>query len=175
VIALANVASSMMPASSRVALLGIVPFVLVLRCNKEQHSAGGSASSPSPTPTAHVEGANYKVDTSVSGCVAGTECTATVRLEAAGGYHINEDYPYKLVANAAPGVEFLGKDVANPGVFGKVTGDFDKRGEKLALLTVRFKAPKGSFSFTGKYKMSICSDANCQIEQPELSFDGIAK
>jgi hypothetical protein len=152
--------------------MGSVLFLATLACGK-----GNAASSRSnlAAASAHVDAANFKIDTDVAGCTIDNECTATIRLEALGGYHINDAYPYKFTAYDSPGVEFHGKDASNRSVFGKNNGDFEKQSEKVAVVRVRFKAPKGKVAFTGKFKMSVCSEASCQIDQPEVSFDGVVK
>jgi hypothetical protein len=131
---------------------------------KNGASTTTAKSAPAAAPAKHVEGDNYKIDTS-SSC-GGDGCTATIRLEAQGGYHINDNYPYKFKANPADGVTYKNSD----GQFGKASGDFAKESEKVANVTVRFTASK-STTLTGTFKMSVCSDDNCQLEQPELSID----
>jgi hypothetical protein len=157
--------------------------VSIWACDKAAAStpaASDIAAASAPAAT-HIDGNNFKVDTSVSDCTAGSECTGTVRLEALGGYHINDTYPYKLTVAGAEGgktpdgVELLGKDPANKAVFGKNNGDFEKQAEKVAVVTVRFKAPKGKVAFAGKFKLSVCSEANCQLDQADVSFEGVAK
>ena len=51
-----------------------------------------------------------------------------LRLEASGGYHVNKEYPYKFTANAAPSVDFLGRDPGGAAVFSKAAGDFTQDG-----------------------------------------------
>jgi hypothetical protein len=163
-----------------VPLAGLVALALHLgACDKATAATATADIAQAATPTSHVDGNNYKVDTKVADCTAGAECTATIRLEALGAYHINDTYPYKFTVLGPDGgggaLEFLGKDPANRGVFGKNTGEFEKQAEKIAVVTVRFKAPKGKVAFAGRFKMSVCSEANCQLEQADLSFEGTAK
>lgn len=127
-------------------------------------SGRGASSEVSLTPLALVDGDNFKVEGSAS--CAGDECTASIRLEAKGDYHINDSYPYKFKAKEADGVTYKTSDR----IFGKHTGDFNKDDEKHATLKVRFNASKDA-TITGTFKMSVCSAANCQLEQPELSID----
>jgi hypothetical protein len=141
---------------------------------------GAHGGNSAAAPATHVDGNNYKLDTKVGDCTVGAECTATIRLEALGAYHINDTYPYKFTVfgpdgGGGGGLELLGKDPANRGVFGKSNGDFEKQTEKVAVLTVRFKAGAGRFVIAGRYKLSVCSEANCQLEQADLSFEGTAK
>lgn len=93
----------------------------------------------------------------------------TLRLAAVGDYHVNKEYPYKFVASAAPGVQFLGSGDAN--TFSRAAGDFREDGEKAATLTVRFKpTAAGEAHVSGTYKMSVCSAENCQIETPTVTL-----
>lgn len=133
-----------------------------------------AASQPHPKSVqgaATIKGNNFVVQATSATCKKGEECTMTLRLEAQGAYHINDSYPYKFTPGTkdgkplSDGVEFT-KDA-----FSKSAGDFKKEGEKLATLTVKFKptAPKGKI--VGTFKMSVCSEQNCQLEQQEVSVD----
>ena len=121
----------------------------------------------------HVDGKNFKLDMAPAGdCKAGTACQVTVKLEALGEYHINKDYPYKLTLNAAPNVVFLGRDPAGVLTFSKSAGDFQIIEEHVATMTARLKpSAKGTTSLTGIYKMSVCSESNCQLEQAKIFLD----
>lgn len=155
---------------------GVTGALFLSHCSRGT-GAETRAAVPADTAVAmsHVDGSTYKIDTSLADCGAGMACIGTIRLEALGAYHINETFPYKFKANAGQGLEFLGKDAADRSVFSKNTDDFQKQGEKVGLLAVRYKAPPGKVSFNGKFKFSVCSDANCLLEQADLSFDGAAK
>lgn len=93
----------------------------------------------------------------------------TIKLAATSGYHVNKEYPYKFVAAPAPGITFLGK--SEPTTFSKAAGDFQEEGEKRATMSVRFRpASRGEAKVSGTYKMSVCSDDQCQIEQQPISL-----
>ena len=51
---------------------------------------------------------------------------------------------------------------------------FREEGEKAATMTVTFKASAapegGKVNLAGTYKMSVCSDANCQIETTAIAL-----
>jgi hypothetical protein len=116
-----------------------------------------------------VAGKNFTLDVSSPGCRVETPCTMTLRLAAAGDYHVNKEYPYKFLATVAPGVQFLGSGDAN--TFSRAAGDFREEGEKTATMTVRFKpTATGEARVTGTYKMSVCSAENCQIETPTVTL-----
>lgn len=136
--------------------------------------AGASASAKEAAPplkpaATRVAGKNFTLDAASPGCRVETPCTMTLRLAASGEYHVNKEYPYKFVAAAAPGVQFLGNGDAN--TFSRAAGDFKEEGEKAATLTVRFKpAAAGEARVSGTYKMSVCSAENCQIETQSVTL-----
>lgn len=140
-------------------------------------AATPSAAPPPPPPKLQpasnkVTGNHFIVDVATPGCAAGTECAVTLRLEANGGFHINKEYPYKIAINAAPGVEFLGRDPAGASTFSKSAGDFAIVEEHVATMTVRLKpSAKGTANVSGIYKMSVCSESNCQLEQLKIALD----
>lgn len=160
-------------------------------CSKSEDASKSSAPSPSEIPTiaisgtprtalsapstdaapgaARVEGKNFVVTAEAAPCAAGQECTMTVRLASGGGYHVNKQYPYKFVATEAPGITFLGKPDAS--TFSRESGDFREENETTAAMSVRFKpASKGVANVAGTFKMSVCSDENCQVEQTPIAL-----
>lgn len=118
--------------------------------------------------SAHVNGKNFGLDVSSAGCRAGNECAMTIHLAVAGDYHVNKEYPYKFVATPEPGVTFLAQDGTT---FSRAAGDFREEGPKAGTMTVRFKpSAAGTARVQGTFKMSVCSDENCQIEQQPVSL-----
>lgn len=113
---------------------------------------------------------SYVVTTATVGdCKAGETCTATLRIVAKSEFHINDEYPYKLKADDAPGVEFLGTDVAGKNVFSKVSSDWQKKDEKSGEMKISFRAAdKGTKTVGGTFKLSVCSAQTCQLEQQQV-------
>jgi len=154
-------------------------------CSKDSEAAPAQANKDvAPSTTAaekapveqvaagnHIDGKNFKLDATTEGdCKAGATCAVILRLEAAGGYHINKEYPYKFKAADLSGIEFQGTDAAGKNVFSKNAGDFKIDGEKVATLRVKFKpTAKGNVTVSGNYKMSVCSEKDCQLESQEIS------
>ncbi len=133
-------------------------------------ASAARASDATAAPQAKVTGKNFSLEFEGGDCKAGADCTATLKLEALGNFHINDNYPYKLKLAEVSGVELLGKDAAAKNVFSKQAGDFTKDGAKAGTLVVRFKAAKaGPVTLAGQYKMSVCSEANCQLETQDVS------
>lgn len=103
----------------------------------------------------------YRVDAAEpTACSAGQTCEAKLRLTALGAYHVNDDgYPFKFVADAAPGIA-VEKD-----------GVFAQKSPKIGELTVKFRAEAaGTAQVAGVFKLSVCSEADCQIEEPKIAF-----
>ncbi len=121
------------------------------------------------------KGNNFVLQATTGACKKGEECVLTLRLEAQGAYHINDTYPYKFTPAKkddkplSENVEFV-KDS-----FTKVAGDFTKDTEKVGTMTIRFKPTAAKGKIIGIYKMSVCSEQNCQLEQQEIQLDVDAK
>jgi hypothetical protein len=162
----------------RLGLLGL--FGLLAGCSKDGRAAMGSAHGSddlATPPAAHgdcshtVCGSNFFVDSASAGdCAVGATCGVTLKLTATGEFHINQDYPYKLKADDAPGLEFLGTDAAGKTTFSKTAGNWQATDEKSGVLSVAFRpAASGSKTVTGTFKLSVCSAATCQLEQQQVS------
>jgi hypothetical protein len=153
-------------------------LVAAAACSKGGRASGGPAAddvaaAPSSTQAncGHAAcGSNFFLDV-VPGpdCIAGATCTVGFALVATGQYHINDEYPYKLKADDAPGVEFLGADATGKNVFSKAASDWRKRDEKSGVMTLAYRAAdKGSKTVGGTFKLSVCSAENCQLEQERV-------
>lgn len=102
-------------------------------------------------------------------CAVGAECTGSITLTANGGYHINNEYPYKFVGDSTAGASWLASDGKS---FGRATGEFQKTTDYVAVLAVRYRGTQaGSVRLSGTYKMSVCSEANCQVESVPLAVN----
>jgi hypothetical protein len=127
-----------------------------------------------PHATATFKGNNFALQATSAACKKNEDCTLTLRLEALGAYHINDSYPYKFT----PGPTKDGKpeniEFAKA-TFSKAEGDFKKEAEKVATMTVKFKATAAAGTIAGVYKMSVCSEQNCQLEQQEVTLKVDAK
>jgi len=124
-----------------------------------------SQATPQETPQAAgaVDNPNFSVRLTFEGpCKKGETCTALVTVDAKGGYHINDKYPYRFkVADPAPaGVKFP-KPVVN-----RDDGTFT---ETKAVLRVPFVAETaGEAKVGGTLSFSVCSDEKCLIEKQAL-------
>ncbi len=171
-----------------------LPFALPLACNKSEVPAGGAPSSPvtsaaaapaasaasapavaaaapAPADCGHTAcGESFFVDAvAPDACTTGARCDVTLKLVATGAFHVNDQYPYRYKAQPTPTVEFLGTDPAGKNVFSKPAGDWTQTGAKSGVLTVHLTpTAKGGSTISGVFKLSVCSEQNCLIEQPEV-------
>jgi hypothetical protein len=157
-----------------VSLLGS-SSLLVVACGKDKTQAARNdiaVTAPQGADCGHTScGSNFFVDGAQGGdCAAGATCTVALKLVATGDYHINDEYPYKFKADGASGVTFLGTDTAGTSVFSKAANNWQKTGPQTGVMNVSFQATdKGSKNLTGTFKLSVCSAANCQLEQQQVS------
>jgi hypothetical protein len=120
-------------------------------------AASGAAAVPPPL----AGNAFYRIDAGPrTPCTAGAPCEARLVLSALGGYKVNRDYPFKFVADPAPGIAVDGT--------GAMTFDDAKTG----TLTIRFRAAPGAPTrLTGTFKLSVCTEEECQIEAPKIVLE----
>ena len=121
------------------------------RCSKSESAPGG-------TPLASK--AFYRLDAGPrTPCASGATCEARLVLTALGDYHVNKDYPFKFVGDAAPAVPVDGN------------GAFALDDAKHGTLTIRFRpTAAGTAKLAGQFKLSVCSDDTCEIETPQLEL-----
>jgi hypothetical protein len=126
---------------------------------------------------AHVDGNHFTIDGApAADCAVGASCVVAVKLAAQAEFHINQQYPYKFTAVPVAGVTYLGADAANPHIFTKTAGDLTINDEKTATMNIKFKAAqKGAVTIGGTFKLSVCSTANCQLEQQDVSVNVTVK
>ena len=93
-------------------------------------------------------------------CTAGTQCEARLAFSALGDYHVNDQYPFKFVADGVAGIAIDG------------TGTFTQDDPKHGMMTIKFRTMKrGAVKLAGTFKLSVCTDEKCEIEEPKLAFE----
>lgn len=137
------------------------------KCGDSKSTSGIEASSPSlpgakapTTPPLAVKEHYFRVDAAPDqpACQVAAPCEAQLILTALGDYHVNENYPFKLVVTS-PNLEVDG------------TGTFTAKG-KQGTMALPFRATAaGTAKLAGTFKLSVCNDENCQIESPKIAFD----
>lgn len=114
----------------------------------------------------HLDGAHFSLDVAApTPCAKDADCTFVARLAATDGFHVNDEYPYRLTMDPAANVTFPAS-----GVFTKGAGDFRVEGKTTGIMTVRYRsAAAGAHAIAGTYKLSVCSEAKCQMETAKVS------
>ena len=138
---------------------------------KDAPGEGATSSSHAPskgTATAQVPAdqpplaskENFRIDaTPAAECAAGKPCEAQLLLTALGDYKVNKDYPFKFVADATPGVAIDGN------------GEFAHEGKQRGVMKVHFRAEAaGTARLEGTFKLSVCTEATCAIEDAKIAF-----
>ena len=115
---------------------------------------------PAPASGALLDLPHVRVDLEPAGtCTAAASCEARMRVTALGGYKVNAEYPHKFVGEVSP-------DLAIDG-----TGTFTVDDAGRGTMTIRFRPAKaGTLTMIGTLKLSVCSEEECKIETPRLSF-----
>lgn len=157
-------------------ILTSASVLLLVACDREPKPPAGAtttaqaASSTVDQPAAatlHSEHFEVRID--ATDCKVKQVCTATVHLASTSGFHVNDDYPYKFVADDVSGVSFASKDA--PRTFSKAAGDFTKTSETAGEMVVRFEPSEAkSLPLSGQFKLSVCSADACQIEVAKLAL-----
>jgi hypothetical protein len=129
-------------------------------------AACGDKQAPTPAtpnePGAPKEdAAPFRVDvTPPAACTHATTCEATIVLVALEGFKVNADYPFKFVGDVGPQISFDG------------TGTFAHGDKHSGTLKIKFRpAQAGTIKVSGTFKLSVCTEEVCKIEQPKITFD----
>lgn len=94
----------------------------------------------------------------------GAKGSATLEITPKKGWHLNDEFPYKLTV-AAP----AGAKVAKPEQGKKDTVSFSHEKMKWAI---DFEASAaGDKAFTGKVKFAVCTETSCDPKKEELAFN----
>lgn len=94
----------------------------------------------------------------------GSKGSATLEIVPKKGWHLNDEFPYKLTV-AAP----AGAKVAKPEQGKKDTVAFSPSAMKWAI---DFEASAaGDKAFTGKVKFAVCTETSCDPKKEELAFN----
>ena len=120
-------------------------------------SRGAAPAVPPPLAA----GTFYRIDAGPqTPCTAGAPCEARLVLTALGDYKVNREDPFKFVGDPAPGVTLDGP------------GTFALDDAKTGTLTIRFRAAKpGPVRVTGTFKLSVCTEEQCEIEAPKIALE----
>ena len=93
-------------------------------------------------------------------CAVEAPCTVAITLTATDGFHVNPDYPTKLVVTPVDGVTADGE------------GTFTRDGEAKGTLVWTFRAARtGVVRVAGAFRFSVCDPERCLIEERPIGLD----
>jgi hypothetical protein len=143
---------------------GMAVAVGAVGCGKSEAATARPGSTETPAVGgARADTESYAVEIKAGGPYkAGAEGMVEVTLTPKGGYHTNDQYPYKFKAADPPpdGVTF-----PKP-VLQRADGSFEKARGSFRVPFVAAKA--GKFTIGGTLSLSVCSDANCIMDKVPL-------
>jgi hypothetical protein len=119
-----------------------------------------AAAAPSGPPLAGED--FYRVDAApLPECAVGKACEVTLVLTALGEYKVNKDYPFKFVADE--------KALRGGAIDGN--GAFSHQGKQGGHMTVSFRPDAaGTAQLAGTFKLSVCTEATCEIAEPQIAL-----
>jgi hypothetical protein len=125
-------------------------------------SGGGS-----PVQTGDDSSFNLKV-AAPDGAKAGAESVAHVTVTPGSGYHVNQDFPTKLVLTPPDGVQ-----IAKAELHKEDATAFDSSHIQFDVKLTPAKA--GNYKVTGTFKFAVCTDTSCDPKKREIAFDVAAQ
>jgi len=129
-------------------------------CKRDREPPPAATGGP-PLPPPLAGKSFYRLDVGPQApCTSGAPCEARIVLTALAGYHVNQKYPFKFLGDPVPGVTLEG------------TGTFALEDARSGTLTLRFRAARaGTARFVGTFKLSVCTEEQCEIEEPQIKFE----
>jgi hypothetical protein len=137
-------------------------LIITAACNSSGAVEKSEAAAPAKSEHRPAPGATpFRVEVAPpASCVASASCEARIELTALGDYKVNDEYPFKFVADPDLGVAVDG------------SGSFEVTGKQTGTMTVTLRpAAAGPARVTGVFKLSVCTPENCEIEEPRVAID----
>jgi hypothetical protein len=110
-------------------------------------------------------GDKYDLKVSKASGKAGDKSTATVTVKAKGNYHVNLEYPHKLILTAPDGVTVEKAKL--------VAGDAKVSKDELQFTVVATAASAGSKKIEAELKAAVCTETSCEpfVEKVTITVD----
>jgi len=139
----------------------LLALVAACGCGRDKAKPPPKVQDRAPGANALVEKPLYRIEPGQrTPCTPGALCEARLAFSALGDYHINERYPFKFNADAIAGITVDG------------AGTFAREDAKHGTMTIMFRAARrGPAKLSGTFKLSVCTEENCEIDEPKLAFD----
>ena len=143
--------------------------------------SGSAAATPAATPAApdnpqfHLKPEEGTLTVGNAEGAAGSEATATVKVEPAPGYHVSPDFPIKLTLEAPEGVK-LAKTELKAGGHDKSQGDAAQFNEHLLEFDVKATPEKaGTYEIKGTFRFGVCDKDSCHPKKQPITIQVAAK
>jgi len=110
-------------------------------------------------------GDKYDLKVSKASAKAGEKATAVVTVKAKGAYHVNLEYPHKLILTAPDGVTVEKAKL--------VASDAKVSKEELQFSVVATSAAPGTKTIEAQLKGAVCTDSTCEpfVETVSIPVD----
>ena len=106
---------------------------------------------------------------------AGAEAVARITVKPGKGFHVNTEYPIKLILTPPSGVTLAKTDFAAGG-HDKGKGDADALDEQNLAFAVKLTpAAGGNYTVSGKFKFAVCDANQCLPKKENISITLAAK
>lgn len=99
----------------------------------------------------------FRLEAEAAPCPRPGPCEVALVLSALGDYKLNKEYPFKLVPHA------------HSDVTARHIGRLERSGNQRGVMKLELDAPALPATFTGMFKLSVCTDDVCEIADPEIS------
>lgn len=111
-------------------------------------------------------GDKYDLKVSSASGKAGDKATATVTVKAKGAYHVNLEYPHKLILTAPDGVTVEKAKL--------VASDAKVSKEELQFTVVAVPGATGDKVIEAQLKSAVCTDDTCEpfVETVQIKVTG---
>jgi hypothetical protein len=103
-----------------------------------------------------------------TGAKAGAPCVAHVTVTPGSGYHVNQDFPTKLVITPPDGVK-----VAKAEMHKEDAAAFDAN--KLQFDVALTPDKPGTYKVAGTLKFAVCTESSCDPKKREIAIDVAAQ
>ena len=107
---------------------------------------------------------------------AGTEATAKITVTPTADYHVNTEFPIKLVLDPTANVTFA-KSELHAGGMKKDVGDAEALDERQLVFAVKLTpSQSGTYTINGTFKFAVCKgEQSCYPKKERIAIQVAAK
>nr|HEX4317513.1 hypothetical protein [Kofleriaceae bacterium] len=136
-------------------------------------AGGGGSGAIDPQLRLHPDEGSLAI-TPPTDAKAGAEVTAKITLTPTADYHVNEDFPIKLILDDAPNVTFAKKELKAGG--SAKQGDADALDARQLAFSVKLTPTQsGNYTINGTFKFAVCTATQCLPKKEPIAIQIAAK